>query len=151
MLRLGIIGYGRRIQSVLGTLEHFNAGTRIVAMVEPRFAQIRAEQPDKLAEVTAYEDAEQMLDSAELDGVMIGTRCNLHTPYAVKVLERGLPLFLEKPVCINWEQWRALRDAYKKSRARPSSPSPCGFPRCARPRVRSSTRVRLARSSTSRR
>src|SRR6185437_9818573 len=72
----------------------------------------------------AYADADQMLDSAELDGVMIGTRCNLHTPYAVKVLERGLPLFLEKPVCINWEQWRALRDAYKKSK----SPTVVSFP-----------------------
>lgn len=124
MLRLGIIGYGRRIQSVLGTLERFNAGTRVVAMVEPRFAQLRDQQPDKLAEVTRYDAVEQMLDTAELDGVMIGTRCNLHTPYAIKVLERGLPLFLEKPVCIDWEQWRALRDAYKASK----SPTVVSFP-----------------------
>jgi len=124
MLRLGVIGYGRRIQSVLGTLERFKAGTRVVAMVDPRFAQLQDANPEKLAEVTGYASVERMLDEGELDGVMIGTRCNLHTPYAIKVLERGLPLFLEKPVCIDWEQWQALRDAYRKS----TSPTVVSFP-----------------------
>lgn len=38
-----------------------------------------------------YETAEEMLESEKLDGVMIGTRCNLHTQYAKMVFEIRLP------------------------------------------------------------
>jgi predicted dehydrogenase len=42
----------------------------------------------------------------------LGTRCNLHTPLAVKIAGAGLPLYLEKPVGISIEQLAALREAY---------------------------------------
>ena len=44
---------------------------------------------------------------------LIGTRCSLHTPMAVKVAARGLPLFLEKPVATSEEQVAALAEAFK--------------------------------------
>ena len=43
--------------------------------------------------------------------MFIGTRCSLHTPYACRVLDMGLPLFLEKPVCITRPQYEQLRRA----------------------------------------
>ncbi|MDP6380939.1 MAG: Gfo/Idh/MocA family oxidoreductase, partial [Phycisphaerae bacterium] len=45
-----------------------------------------------------------------LDGVLVGTRCSLHATMAVPVLERGLPLFLEKPVATCYDDLRRLRD-----------------------------------------
>jgi len=48
------------------------------------------------------------MDSEELDGIMIGTRCSLHTKMAVKVLERNIPLFLEKPVAASKETYKYL-------------------------------------------
>ena len=124
MIRLGVIGYGRRIRSVLATIDRFQAGTEIVAIVDPRADDLRQEFPDKLAEAAPYDDADEMLERAKLDGVLIGTRCSLHTPYAIKVLERDLPLFLEKPVAINWDQVTALNAAAKRSR----SPVVVSFP-----------------------
>jgi predicted dehydrogenase len=56
-----------------------------------------------------------MLGEQDLDAMLIGTRCTLHTPYAVKVLERNLPLFLEKPVATNWEQLAALQAAHERT------------------------------------
>jgi len=44
--------------------------------------------------------------------VLIGTRCDLHAPLAVKVAPTGLPVFLEKPVAITTDQVRALHAAY---------------------------------------
>jgi len=55
-----------------------------------------------------------MLDMEELDGIMIGTRCNLHTDMAINVIERGIPLFLEKPVSITIEEVKRLNEARKK-------------------------------------
>ena len=58
-----------------------------------------------------YDNAADMLNKEELDGVFIGTRCSLHTDLACMVLARDIPLFLEKPVCISEEQYERLRTA----------------------------------------
>ncbi|HET8630317.1 MAG TPA: Gfo/Idh/MocA family oxidoreductase [Thermomicrobiales bacterium] len=123
MIRLGVIGYGNRIRHVLKTIERFHAGTRVVAVLDPRADALRREFPGALADATFYDDAGALLD-AGVDGVLIGTRCSLHTPYAVEVLARDLPLFLEKPVAIDWDQLAALREAA----ARSQSPVVVSFP-----------------------
>jgi predicted dehydrogenase len=76
---------------------------RRLAMVGPCHAGARV-----------YPSADAMLeDPADYDGVVIGTRCHLHTPMAIKVASVELPLFLEKPVAIGLEELRALREAYR--------------------------------------
>ncbi len=124
MIRLGVIGYGRRLRHVLGVIDRFEAGTRVVALLDPNAEALRAEFPDALADATIYDDPTRMLDEGKLDGVLIGTRCALHTPYAIAVLARHLPLFLEKPVAIDAEQLAALAGAARQSR----SPVVVSFP-----------------------
>ena len=124
MIRLGVIGYGRRMQSVLATIDRFRADTRVVALVDPRAEILRAQFPDRLAEARVYDDVDRMLDQEKLDGVLIGTRCSLHAPYAIRVLARDLPLFLEKPVATSWEQLYALTEAADRSH----SPVVVSFP-----------------------
>ena len=117
MIRLGVIGYGRRMRHVLATLARFKAGTEIVAVVDPRADSLRQVYAEELAGATFYDDATRMLDEARLDGVLIGTRCSLHTPYAIEVLARDLPLFLEKPVATSFGQAAALQAASERSRS----------------------------------
>lgn len=123
MIKLGVIGYGRRMRHVLASLARFNAGTRVTAVLDPRVDELRRLEPDGLAAATAYADIDALLDSG-VDGVLIGTRCSLHTPYAIRVLERHLPLFLEKPIAISWEQLADLQAAADRSR----SPVVVSFP-----------------------
>lgn len=117
MSRLGVIGYGRRMQHVLKILDRFNTGAEVVAVLDPREMELRAAFPDALAGVTFSGDVDRMLGQEKLDGVLIGTRCTLHTPYAVKVLERHLPLFLEKPVATSWQQLAELQAANERTRS----------------------------------
>lgn len=124
MIRLGVIGYGRRMRHMVGVIDRFNAGTRVVAIVDPRAETLKAEFPDSLVDATIYEDAARMLDAGGVDGVLIGTRCTLHAPYAIAVLARHLPLFLEKPVATSIDQLAALREAMEQSR----SPVVVSFP-----------------------
>ena len=116
MVRLGVIGYGRRLRRVLEVIAEVDPGARVVALVDPRAAALREAYPDHLGSASFYDDVDRMLDEADVDGVLIGTRCSLHTPLAVKVLERHLPLFLEKPVAVDWEQLVTLRAAGERSR-----------------------------------
>jgi len=115
MSRLGVIGYGRRMRHMLEVIARFNAGADIGAVIDPNERALRAAFPDALASVTFYDDVDRMLDGEALDGVLIGTRCTQHTPYAVKVLERNLPLFLEKPVATDWDQLATLQAATERT------------------------------------
>ncbi|MBA3275027.1 MAG: Gfo/Idh/MocA family oxidoreductase [Chloroflexia bacterium] len=111
MKRLGVIGYGGRIRGMLATIDKFGTDATVVAVIDPAESSLRLRFPEKLESVTFYDDVEAMLDGADLDGVLIGTNCLYHTPYAIKVLKRGLPLFLEKPVAIDEEQLVQLHAA----------------------------------------
>src|SRR5919202_182680 len=111
MIRLGVVGYGRRIRHML-------------RVIDPRAEELRRECGDELSGATFYDDVAAMCDAGQVDGVLIGTRCSLHTPYAIEALERNLPLFLEKPVAISFEQLAALHAAAERS----SSPVVVSFP-----------------------
>lgn len=116
-LRLGVIGLGGRAASLLGVFRRVHRGLRVVAVADPdRQGALRrlrgAELPER--DTAFFMDADEMLGHAgDLDALMIGTRCNIHTPMAVRAAETGLPLYLEKPVAISHEQIVALRDAYR--------------------------------------
>jgi predicted dehydrogenase len=122
MLRIGALGFGRRARTVLEQLEAMDSEVRLVACWDaaPEYSRkvisctkIR-EKPE---DVRYYDEPEQMFDKEELDGVIIGTRCNLHTPMAIKAAARGLPIFLEKPVATNMDDLRALKKAFDNSKS----------------------------------
>jgi predicted dehydrogenase len=100
---------------MLATIDKFGTDATVVAAIDPAETALRARFPEKLEHVTFYNDAPTMLDQAGLDGLLIGTNCLYHTPYAIEVLKRGLPLFLEKPVAIDEEQVSQLHAAAQES------------------------------------
>ena len=125
MLRLGIIGYGRRISNMAKGLDIFDIPYRVTAVADPRSDRIQADNDPFLADARFYNSADELLAGAdELDGIMIGTRCNLHTEMAIKVAPTQLPLFLEKPVSITFDEVRRLHAAYKDHTA----PTVVSFP-----------------------
>ena len=114
MLRLGIIGYGRRISNMAKGLDIFDIPYKVTAVADPRSDRIQAGNDPFLANARFYNSADELLARAdELDGIMIGTRCNLHTEMAIKVAPTQLPLFLEKPVAITFDEVRRLHATYK--------------------------------------
>src|SRR4051812_25638283 len=117
MSRLGVIGYGRRMHHILQTIDRFHADTEIVAVLDPREDELRSAFPHALAGVSFCDGGDRMLDDHDIDGVVIGPRCTLHPPYAVRVLERNLPLFLEKPVATDWDQLATLQAALEQTRS----------------------------------
>src|SRR5262245_61391486 len=103
MIRLAIIGMGARLSGMLCQMNEIRPDIKIVAITDPDTVKVKDRLlwktiPDSEG-VKFYDTADQLLEYADqYDAVAIGTRCNLHTPMAVKVAPTGLPLFLEKPV-----------------------------------------------------
>lgn len=116
MIRLGVIGHGGRISSFIKeNLRAIEPDVRVVGIVDPDQSGAR----DRLAEcdradIVFYDDLDALMREGRPDGLMVGTRCNLHTPYAIQALQYGIPLFLEKPVAINMAQALALEEAYDR-------------------------------------
>ena len=121
-LRLGVIGYGRRIHGLIhGPFREVEPDLRLVGVVDPNEQGVRTRiddlGPHNAEGVRFYDDVPALLREGRLDAVAVGTRCNLHTPYAVELAQAGLPLFLEKPVAISMEQAVALERAYDNAAA----------------------------------
>lgn len=118
MIRLAVIGLGERAAWVLKLMGEVAPDIRLTVVVDPadeatlrqRIEQNGLRCADRLG---IYKDLDRLLDKGEeLDGAVIGTRCHLHTPQAMRLAETGLPLFLEKPVAISWTQLDQLREAF---------------------------------------
>ena len=126
-MKVGIIGYGVRIEGMFHILKGLSDDVSLAAVadvdLEKVRGQIRASGMDEDA-LHFYERAEDMLDFEKLDGVMVGTRCNLHARYGTEVMRRGIPLFLEKPVATNLADLRLL----EKTRLETGSPVVVSFP-----------------------
>ena len=115
--RLAVIGLGHRAAAMIASMQSVDPGVSVRAVADPdtESARRRLAMADPgHAGARIYPSADAMLeDPADYDGVVIGTRCHLHTRMAIKVASVGLPLFLEKPVAISLEELGALRDAFR--------------------------------------
>lgn len=115
MLKLGVIGYGNRIRGVLKEIKKQEPRCQLSAIVDIQKEKMIAEDKEhKLEHVQWFETAEQMIEESRPDGILIGTRCSLHTEMALKVLPSGIPLFLEKPVSTTYSDLLRLKEAGEK-------------------------------------
>ena len=118
MIRLGVLGHGGRISGVVKScLRGVEPDIRVVGIVDPdeKGARSRLAECDQ-QDVVFYKNLKSMVKAAKLDALAVGTRCNLHAPYAIQAAEYDLPLYLEKPVAINMRQARGLERAFEKSK-----------------------------------
>ena len=86
---------------------------------------IKKEKAEALADrfslnsVRIYDSYEEMIEKeAELFSIHIATPHYLHVDMAIKALEKGINVFLEKPMCISVSDIDRLKDAENKSSAK---------------------------------
>lgn len=98
---------GQRMAEVFGRLIHLHE-CELAAVADPNTEGVKTRMRDilgwdeqKINSVRFYSEAGAMLESEELDGVMIGTRCSMHAALASMIIDRGIPMFLEKPIAIS--------------------------------------------------
>lgn len=114
-MNLGVIGYGKRISHVIEALKKEHPEAQIAAVADIQKDKQRELESSGGRKVPFFETPEAMLAECKLDGVLIGTRCSLHTEMALKVFPSGLPLYLEKPVATTMEDLRRLKAGYEAS------------------------------------
>jgi predicted dehydrogenase len=71
---------------------------------------------------TLAESPSELLANRNLDAVFVLTRHNSHASYVERALERGICVFVEKPLAINREQLERVQTVYAKALAENRSP-----------------------------
>ena len=113
---LGVIGAGGYVPAML--LPHFKSeGVEFFSIATA--SGISAHDVGKRFNFAyAVSSAEEVLDDARVNLVLIGTRHDLHTEIACKALERNKHVFVEKPLALNDEQLDAVLHAAGESNAK---------------------------------
>jgi predicted dehydrogenase/threonine dehydrogenase-like Zn-dependent dehydrogenase len=90
---------------------------RLVSTVSGRGLSART-AADKYGAERVSGDLGEVLAMDDVDAVVIATRHDAHAAQAVRALDAGRDVFLEKPAAIDEEQLVALADSVKRSSAR---------------------------------
>ncbi|MFW6038873.1 MAG: Gfo/Idh/MocA family protein [bacterium] len=109
VIRVGIIGCG-----VMGS-KHAWVAAETEGLELAAVADVRRDVADQLAcdcgGAEVYEAADQLLADERIDAVAIAMPTNQRTPIALKALEAGKHLLLEKPVAMNSDEVRRMIEA----------------------------------------
>ncbi len=111
--KIGIIGAGNYTSSmVVPCLKRCGAKIKYIASAGGLNAKILAK---KAGAECATSDYNEILKDEEVDTVIITTRHNMHARMAIECLKAGKSVFVEKPLCLNKEEFDEVEDAYKQS------------------------------------
>lgn len=125
-LRVAVIGMGFRGKYLIGNLPPSVRVTAICDCAESRMLQTlepRGEFREVLNRFASsdalrckmYQDYRELLDKQPLDAVIIATPDHHHVQAALLALQRGLDVYLEKPLTVSIKEGRILADAVKAS------------------------------------
>ncbi|MCL2834822.1 MAG: Gfo/Idh/MocA family oxidoreductase [Treponema sp.] len=101
--RLGIIGFGNRLRTVIPGI--YEAGDiEIYAIADPNRDSIDQKISLVKGSPKIVSDYHELLAMPEVDGVLVAVPNYLHSKVAVDVLKAKKPLYLEKPMAISKQQ-----------------------------------------------
>jgi len=106
--RIGVIGAGRWGPHLVRNF-HENPRSRVVAVAEPE--ALHRERLARLhPEIEFTGDGGALLERGDLDAVVIATPTESHHGFAASALDRGLPVFVEKPLARSVGEAEDLRE-----------------------------------------
>lgn len=89
----------------------------VVALCDIKTERAEARKNEFALSAKIYSDYEEMLNNEHIDAIHITTPHYLHAPMAISALKRNIYVCLEKPMCINRDEIKALLKAEKESKA----------------------------------
>ncbi|WP_371164745.1 Gfo/Idh/MocA family oxidoreductase [Buchananella felis] len=95
MISLGLVGFGKHVrETLLPSLQMFDEAS-VVAACDPVLNRFRSLSSG----IEIFDRWEAMLERAELDGVIVGATPQVNMDVIRESHRRGLPIFVEKPLC----------------------------------------------------
>ena len=116
-LRVGFVGAGNYAARFLIPHLQKDSNAGLAGLVTATGLNAR-QKADKFNFDYCTTDVQVLLDDDAVDAVFIGTRHSTHAEFAVRALEAGKHVFVEKPMVVSEEELAAVREAYEAANAR---------------------------------
>jgi predicted dehydrogenase len=113
----GIIGCGNVTEVKSGQAYNKIANSKLVAVMR-RDAEKAADYASRHHVDRWYDDAEKLMDDAEVNSVSIATPPSSHLDYAKRAIKKGLNVYVEKPVTRNAAEALEMAEAVRQSGAK---------------------------------
>ena len=114
-LRIGIIGYGRRGEELLGALALTDLNVEVAGLCEIFDQRMEQGLAKAGANARAHKNYLDLLKDEQIDAVVIATPDHWHARMAIDAALRGKHIYLEKCMTRTAEEARSLKDAIKES------------------------------------
>ena len=115
--KVALVGCGAIAPNHLTALNEL-PNVSVVALCDKRPENAQKMRDEYCQGARIYTDLDTMLENEDLDSLHITTPHFLHAPMAINALERGINVFLEKPMCISRDEIKALLAAEARSTGR---------------------------------
>lgn len=112
-MKVAVIGCGNVSKMHFKALQE-NPDTEIVAVADIKPERANAAAGEYGAK--AYTDFQELIETEQLDSIHICTPHYLHTPMAVKALQKGINVLLEKPCSVSLEEVELLQKAQAENK-----------------------------------
>lgn len=116
-LRVAVIGYGVRGRDLARWAENVSTPASLIGIVEHSERcrrDARADFGESVAILTDHHD----LSSTDVDAVIVATPDDTHAAIAIDLLERGIPIYLEKPIATTVADADAILDTAARTGTR---------------------------------
>jgi predicted dehydrogenase len=114
MINWGIIGCGNVTEVKSGPAFNKVADSRLVAVMR-RNAELAEDYARRHNIPRFYTVADDLINDSEINAVYIATPPLNHAEYALKTLNAGKPVYIEKPMALNYTECVMINDAAKKN------------------------------------
>jgi predicted dehydrogenase len=113
-VRLGVIGTGLRGGDVMS---HFQKqpGVEVVALSDCYDVHLNQALAKTEGKAKTYKEYRQLLDSKDVDAVLIATPDHWHARMAIDAVQAGKDVYVEKPLTYNIEEGHAIIKAVRAS------------------------------------
>lgn len=105
---IGVIGVGRRAQQLIASLTQ----ARVVAVCD--VDRVKSESVAATHKCAAYSDYRKLLDSRDVDAVIVATADHWHALPAIHACQAGKDVYCEKPLSLTVVEGRRMVEAARK-------------------------------------
>lgn len=112
-IKWGMIGCGSVTEVKSGPGFYKSEGSELIAVTSNNIEMTKS-YAERHNVAKYYETTEELLADDEIDAVYIATPPAFHNEYALKAIEAGKSVYVEKPVALDYESSKAIVDKAKE-------------------------------------
>ena len=113
MINWGIIGCGKVTELKSGPAFNKVSNSRLVAVMR-RDAALAEDYARRHNVPKFYTDASDLINDKEINAIYVATPPGSHADYAIEVLKAGKPVYVEKPMAVNYAECVRINKASEK-------------------------------------